>query len=134
MICNTALNSYRKWKIGNDIRDILLANEAVSGMVGNHIYPIVAAENTPGDFIVYSRQKYSKDLVKTGVYQDECEVAVVAISDNYDNAIDLADKIDLALTGTHINDQGVQIEITLADSTETYDDNKYIETLLFRIK
>lgn len=134
MICNTAFNSYRKWYIGNDIRDILLADDAISGQVGNHIYPIVAAENTIGDFIVYSRQEYSKDLAKAGVYQDVCRVAVVAISDNYDNAIALADKIDLALTGTHTNDQGVRIEITLEDSTETFDDNKYIETLLFRIK
>jgi hypothetical protein len=134
MICNTAFNSYRKWYIGNDIRDILLADDAIRGQVGNHIYPIVAAEGTLGDFIVYSRQEYSKDLAKAGVYQDVCRVAVVAISDNYDNAIALADKIDLALTGSHINDQGVNIDITLEDSTETFDDNKYIETLLFRIK
>jgi hypothetical protein len=134
MICNTALNSYRKWFIGNDIRDILLADDAVRGQVGNHIYPIVAAEGTIGDFIVYSRQEHSKDLVKAGVYQDICKVAVVAVSDNYDNAIGLADKIDLALTGSHINDQGVTIDITLADSTEIFEDNKYIETLLFTIK
>ena len=124
MICNTALNSYRKWFIGNDIRDILLADDAVRGQVGNHIYPIVAAEGTIGDFIVYSRQEYSKDLVKAGVYQDVCKVAVVAVSDNYDNA----------MTGSHINDQGVTIDITLADSTEIFEDNKYIETLLFTIK
>ena len=134
MICNTALGSYRKWKIGNDIRDILLGDAAVSGQVGNHIYPIVAPENTLGDFIVYSRQEYSKDLVKAGVYQDICRVAVVGVSDNYDNAIDLAENIDLALTGTHTNENGVRIEITLEDSTETFEDNKYIETLLFRIK
>jgi hypothetical protein len=133
MICNTALNSYQKWFIGNDIRDILLADEEVSGQVGNHIYPIVAPENTIGDFVVYSRQKYSKDLVKQGVYQDECEVAVVCLSDDYDDAIALASKIDNALTGTHIKN-GVRIEIALKDSSETYDDNKYIETLLFSIK
>jgi hypothetical protein len=101
--------------------------------VGNHIYPIVAAENTKGDFIVYSRQKYSKELVKNGVYQDECEVAVVAISDNYDNALSLASKIDNALTGTHKIDD-VRVDIMLADSMETFDDNKFIETLLFKIK
>ena len=134
MICNTALNSYRKGFIGNDIRDILLADAAVSGQVGNHIYPIVAAENTVGDFIVYSRQEYSKNSVKQGIYEDTCRVAVVAVSDNYDNAVGLADKIDLALTGSHINDEGVTIDITLADSTETFEDNKYIETLLFTIK
>lgn len=134
MICNSALNSYRKWYIGNDIRDILLADEAVYNQVGNHIYPIVAAENTVGDFIVYSRQEYSKSSVKQGVYQDDCKVAVAVISDNYDNAIALADKIDTALTGTHTINEGVDIDITLFDSSETFEDNKYIETLLFSIK
>lgn len=134
MICNTSLNSYRKWRVGNDIRDILLADSGVTAQVGAHIYPIVAAEGTDGDFIVYSRQEYSKSSVKQGVYEDRCRVAVVAISDNYDRAIDLADSIDLALTGTHINKDNVSIEIYLEDSTETYEDNKYIETLLFRIK
>ena len=124
MICNSALNSYRKWYIGNDIRDILLADEAVYNQVGNHIYPIVAAENTVGDFIVYSRQEYSKTSVKQGVYQDDCKVAVVVVSDNYDNAIALADKIDAALTGTHTINEGVDIDITLFDSSETYEYNK----------
>lgn len=131
---NNGMQSYQKWYIGNDIRAILLADEDIVAQVGNHIYPLVAAENTDGDFIVYSRQKYSKKTVQMGVYQDECEVAVVCISDNYDNAIALASKIDNALTGKHTLASGTTVNILLADSTEVYDDNKYIETLLFTIK
>ncbi len=134
MVCNTALNSYQKWYIGNDIRAILLSDEAVSGQVGNHIYPCVAPEGTEGDFIVYSRQRYAKQEAKMGVYSDDCEVAVVGISDNYDNAIALASKIDNALTGQHVVSGGTRINIELKDSTEVFDDNKYIETLLFEIK
>lgn len=135
MACfNTLFNSYQKWFVGNDIRSILLADEAVSGQVGNHIYPCVAPEDTKGDFIVYSRQKYSKESVKAGIYEDDCQVAVVGISDNYDNAISLASKIDNALTGTHNINSGATIQIALIDSTEVFDDNKYIETLLFGIK
>lgn len=132
MYCNSTFNSYRKWFIGNDIRDILLADADVSGQVGNHIYPCVAAENTKGDFIVYLRQKYGKEDVKQGVYADACEVAVIAISDNYDNAIALASNIDKALTGTHTID-GNKVDIILMDSTEAFEDNKYIETLVFKI-
>ena len=69
-----------------------------------------------------------------GVYSDECEVAVLGISDNYDSAIALASKIDNALVGLHTLENGVKIQITLVDSTETYDDDKYIETLVFNIK
>ena len=134
MICNTALGSYRKWFIGNDIRDILLADSAVTAQVGNNVYPIVAAEGTQGDFIIYSRQEYSKTLAKQGVYQDTCKTAVVAVSDNYDDAVGLAEKIDLALTGTHTNSDGDVFDITLIDSTEIFDDNKFVETLLFEIK
>ena len=134
MFCNNSFNSYQKWFIGNDIRDILLSDSGVSEQVGTNIYPLVAHENTKGDFIVYLRQKYEKESVKAGVYEDVCEVAVIGISDNYDNAMALASKIDNALTGTHTNDEGKVIDIILIDSTEVFEDNKYIETLVFRIK
>ena len=121
--------------MGDAIRDILIADPDVYEQVGNHIYPIVAAENTKGDFIIYLRQKYGRSYVKQGIYEDECEVAVVAISENYDNAVKLASNIDAALSGRHANDEdGCTVDIMLLDSTETFDDNKYIETLVFSIK
>lgn len=133
-VYNTGLNSYQKWFVGNDIRTILLNDEEIVKQVGTDIYPIIAAENTQGDFIVYMRNKYSKSAVKMGVYQDECEVAVIGISSNYDDAIALASKIDNALCGLHTLENGVRLQITLVDSTETFDDDKYIETLVFNIK
>lgn len=132
MICD--INSCHKWFIGNTIRDILVDDPDVHYQVGNHIYPLVAPENTKGDFIVYLRQKYSKTLVKQGIVQDECEIAVIAVSDNYDSAVALASNIDAALTGTHRTDEGCKVDIILSDSTETFEDNKFIETLIFSIK
>ena len=133
-VYNTGLNSYQKWFVGNDIRTILLNDEEIVNQVGNNIFPIIAPEKTVGDFILYVREKYQKSAVKMGVYQDECEVAVIGISESYDNAIELAHKIDNALSGQHILENGVKLQITLADSTETFDDDKYIETLVFNIK
>ena len=132
MICS--LTECQKWFIGDSIRDILLADADVFEQVGNHIYPVVAAENTKGDFIVYLRQKYGRAYVKQGIVEDECEVAVVAISENYDNAARLASNIDAALSGTHTTEDGCFVDIMLVDSTETFEDNKYIETLIFSIK
>lgn len=131
---NNGLGSYQKWFIGNDIRSILLKDEDILNHVGSNIFPLIAPESTEGDFIIYMRNKYNKTAVKMGVYQDECEVAVVGISENYDDAIALASKIDNALTGMHTLENGVRLQITLADSTETFDDDKYIETLVFTIK
>ena len=65
MICD--LGVCQKWFIGNTIRDILI-DSTVYEQVGNHIYPLVAPENTKGDFIVYLRQKYGRESVKQGIY------------------------------------------------------------------
>ena len=131
MICD--LGVCQKWFIGNTIRDILIDDSLVFEQVGNHIYPLVAPENTKGDFIVYLRQKYGRESVKQGIYEDVCEVAVIAISEDYDKAIELASNIDSALSGRHNLDSSCKIDITLVDSTETFEDNKYIETLVFSI-
>lgn len=134
MTCsNRSCQSNQKWSIGNDVRTILLNDSAVSGLVGNKIYPLVAPENIKDEFIVYKRDKYFKHSTKIGVYEDECELYLNAVSDNYDTAIAIASAVDNALTGTHTIDSK-KITIELADSTEDFDDDKYIETLLFRIK
>lgn len=130
---NTVYNSYQKWYIGNDVRSILLNDEDVVAQVGVHIYPLVAPEGTDGDFIIYSRQKYSKYNTKGGVYEDDCLLAVIAVSDNYDNSVALASKIDNALTGQH-NIEGTRIDLFLQDSTEEFTENKFIQTLLFQVK
>lgn len=132
MICD--LGVCHKWFIGNTIRDILIDDSLVFEQVGNHIYPLVAPENTKGDFIVYLRQKYGRESVKQGIYEDVCEVAVIAISEDYDKGIELASNIDSALSGRHNIDSECKLDIALVDSTETFEDNKYIETLVFSIK
>lgn len=131
---NTGLGSLQKWDIGNVLRTLLLADEEVSKQVGNDIYPIVAPENTDNDFIIYRRIQYSKNSVKVGVYQDECEIAVLGISDNYDDSISLASKIDNVLTGKHTLSNGYSIEVMLNDSTEMFEDNKFVQTLIFKIR
>lgn len=131
---NNILGSYQKWYVGNDARAIMLADADIVAQVGQNIYPLVAAEGTTGDFIVYSRSRYGKKDVKMGVYEDDCELSIVAVSDNYDNAIALASKIDNALTGQHIVGENTKLTFKLEDSTEVYEDNKYIQSLLYSIK
>lgn len=131
---NKGCQSYQKWAIGNDVREMLLANTALTQYVGSNIYPLIAPEGTEGEFIIYQRDKYKKEWTKIGVYEDVCHLLVTLIADNYDNAIFLASQIDNTLTGKHTKDTGEKIDINLIDSTESFDDNKYIETLLFEIK
>lgn len=131
---NTGLQSFQKWNIGNTLRTIMLGDASIIEQVGDNIYPIVAPEKTEGDFIVYRRATYSKASVKMGVYEDKCDVGIIAICDDYDKSVELASKIDNALTGKHILKNGYKLEIMLSDSTEMYEDNKYVQTLIFTIK
>ena len=130
---NNILNSFRKWKVGSVVRGILVGSQEITDQVGEHIYPIVAPEGTEGDFIVYTRTKYTKKWTEMGVYEDECEIQVLAISDNYDRVTQLAENIDLLLTGPHTID-GRRFNIDLSNSSETFEDLKYIEALTFTIK
>ena len=49
---NSGLQSYQKWTIGNDIRNMMLADEDIESQVKDKIFPIIAPENTNGDFII----------------------------------------------------------------------------------
>lgn len=132
---NTILKSYQKWKIGNDIREMLMGDEEIQKAVKGRIFPVVAPVETNGDFILYKREKYSKEWNKMGVHSDDCQISVTVISDNYDSATSIAQSIDNCLTGQHfIKDNSVRLNIDLIDSTEDFEDNKYFEVLLFRIK
>lgn len=126
-------SEFRKWSIGNDIRALLLANSAITEAVGSNIYPLIAPENTDGDFIIYQRDKYSKNWVKAGIYEDECNVAVTIVSDNYDNSINLVSLVDKVLTGRHTTDDGYVFKMNILDSTEQFIDNKYTQTIMFGI-
>lgn len=131
---NSCLDSYQKWAVGNDIREILLANGDIVAEVGTNIYPLVAPEKVDGNFIVYAREKYAKEEVKMGVYEDVARVALSVVSNDYDEAIYIAALLDNALSGKHIKSDGTIIRIKLVDSSEAFEDLKYIETLLFEVK
>ena len=131
---NTGLGSFQKWRIGSIVREILLGNADLYALVGEDIFPIVAPEGTLGNFIVYRRDKYSKEYTKLGVVDDVCHLAVSAIADNYDTALDIAVLLDNTLTGKHTTSNGENFIMKLIDSTEDFGDNKYVETLLFEIK
>jgi len=132
--CINKLGSLHKWNIGNDIREILLADETLSGVVGHNIYPCIAPEKTEGDFILYKREKYSKSYTKMGIYEDECQVSLFIISDDYDTSNAIAAQVDNLLVGKHTRSDGYSFVVSLKDSTEAFEENKYVQTMLFEIK
>lgn len=120
-----------KFKITTKVRAALLAMPEITAMIGNQIFPVVAPKDTKGDFIIYQRDEYSKDHTKMGISEQSCRVYVNAISDDYDRSQELAYQINESLEGVHTD---LGMDVKLVDSTEDFENDKYIQVLLFDIK
>lgn len=120
-----------KFKITTEVKDLLLANKEIIDKIGDKIFPIVAPNDTKGDFIIYQRDGYKQEYTKMGVARQIPIVYVTAISDKYARGQDLASLIYEALEGTFSNPD---MTIHLEDSTEDYSEGKYFQVLQFSVE
>lgn len=120
-----------KFKITTLIKDILLADSNIQSLVGDDIHPLVASTDTSGDFIVYQRDGYKQEHTNMGVSRQIPIVFINAVSTDYDRSQEIASLIYEALQGDFTNPI---MRIRLEDSTEDYDDGKYIQILQFSIE
>lgn len=118
------------FKVTTAIRAILAESPDIKMIVGGKIYPIIAPENTEGDFLVYQRDGYNQEYTQMGVARQSPIVFVSAISDDYAIGQELASLIYDALSGDF---RDPDMTIKLEDSTEDFIDNKYIQVLKFSI-
>jgi hypothetical protein len=68
-----------------------------------------------------------------GIYNEETTIFLVAVSDNYDRSQELAFLISETLEGHHEQETEDHYQVRLTDSTETDEDEKYIQVLQFHI-
>lgn len=120
-----------KFKITTRIRQALLEKKEITDIVDNKVYPIIAPKDTEGDFIIYQRDKYSKEYTKMQIYNQTCHVFVTGVCEKYSTSQELAYQINEALEGIHAD---LNMDIRLLDSTEDFEDGKYIQVLLFSIE
>lgn len=119
------------FKITTEVRTILLDEPEIVSLVNDRIFPVIAPENTEGDFITYQRDGYKQVYTKMGVADQIPYVNVAAVSSDYDRSQELASLIYDTLSGEFSNPD---IYIQLEDSTEDFIDNKFIQVLQFSIK
>lgn len=116
--------------VTNDVREILMRSEEIQQLIGTKIFPVIAPENTDGDFICYQRDGYKSVLSKFGVAVREPLVFVNVVSEDYDRSQQIASAVCDALEGIY---KDPYMRITLEDSSEDYEDDKYIQIMLFSI-
>ena len=57
------LDVNRKWRTSEWVRTQLLSSEELRAFVGEKIFPVIAEEDTAGDFIIVYRSAYGRELV-----------------------------------------------------------------------
>ena len=114
---------------GRAIYTILTEDAGVSAVVGNKVYPQIAAQGAAFPFVVYVLQDNSPSDTKSGVSTlDEIRYDIVAAAETYASLSSLTERIRLALdryTGT-VGDvvidsiQFIDLDVDNDPATETY--------------
>ena len=128
-------------KIGLAIYNILANDSDVAAIVSTRIYPNVAKQSTTFPFLVYQTTGIDPNDTKDGVSTvDGNSFEVLCFADTYTEAVDLAQKVRVALdrkSGTYntIEVQSIQYE----GSSEHFDvkgDNRgiYVQSLSFDLR
>lgn len=82
----------RNFKIGSEIRNVILSSAKVAKAVETKVFPLIANNGTTFPFIVYRRNGYSptsdKDTLTESVY---IEMAIVC--NNYEQSVSIANDV-----------------------------------------
>lgn len=82
----------KNFKIGSEIRNVILSSTAVKNAVDTKVFPLIANAGTTFPFIVYRRSSYSpqsdKDTLTEMVYM---EIAIIC--NNYEQSVTIANDV-----------------------------------------
>lgn len=113
----------------------LLSVDSIKSVVNNKVYPLIAPLNTSFPYIVFQRTSTPYGT-KDNVYQDNVNIEIIAVSDNYDKSVELAELIRNELEGKrNITVEEFRIStIKLIDSSESYSNDAYLQSLTFNFR
>lgn len=119
---------------GAVIRDLLLANKEVKRRT-NNIFPVVI-DKAQLPYILYRRAALLHNPTKAGAPgADTVSMEVVCYTAQYAEGVELAEAVRAALDYAHGEREGVIMRsCTLVDSEEGYEDDAYVQQLVFQVK
>ena len=89
----------KKFTIITEVVKILRSSEDLAAMIGTKIFPIIAPEGTPGDFVSYQRDGMDLEWSKMGPSLQRSYFYINVVSDDYDRSLKIADIIYDELDG-----------------------------------
>ena len=116
--------------IGKYIYQFLMENAELQKMVNGNVYPLISTDDVDFPFIVYGREsvtpKYCKDLN----VEDDVNLRFYIVSDNYSEAITVANKVRQILENRRFVNEEICIDrMHVTSVSESFDENSYIEEI-----
>ena len=118
---------------GAVIRDVLLSDEEVKKRV-NKVFPVVT-DKAELPYVLYRRASLSHNPTKTGMPgADTITMEVVCYTAKYGEGVELAEAVRAALDYRTYEHDGVSMRrCILTDSEEGYEDDAYVQSLVFQV-
>lgn len=119
---------------GEVIRAVLLEDAGVAART-NKVFP-VATDSAELPYILYRRAELKPNPQKSGQPgADEIQMEVTCFTGRYGEGVELAEAVRAALDFTQAEQGGLVLRSCyLADSEETYQDDAFVQMLVFSIK
>lgn len=118
---------------GEIIRSILMSDSEVSARV-KKIFPVVE-DSAELPYIVYRRTQLEQEPVKGRRGADTVGIEILCYTQHYTEGVELAEAVRDALDGKQGEVDGlVMRSCYLADSEEAWQDDAYLQQLVFNVK
>lgn len=119
---------------GEIIRAILIADSEVMARA-NKVFPVVVEGEAILPYIVYRRTQLEQTPVKTGRGADTVSIEILCYTEHYTEGVELAEAVRDALDGAQGESDGlIMRSCYLSDSEEAWQDDAYVQQLVFNIK
>lgn len=119
----------KNFKIGSEIRNVILSSAAVKNAVDTKVFPLIANAGTTFPFIVYRRSSYSplsnKDVLNESVYM---EIAIIC--NNYEQSVSIANDVADVLLA-YESDTIEEIKVT--NISEEFISNSFVQKVNLQI-
>lgn len=118
---------------GEIIRDILVNNAEVAARA-KKVFPVVE-DSAELPYIVYRRTQLEQEPAKGRRGADTVGIEILCYTQHYTDGVELAEAVRDALDGAQGEKDGlVMRSCYLADSEEAWQDDAYVQQLVFNVK
>ena len=99
------------------------------------VYAVIADEGTKFPFIIYKRTSGYSQSDKDGIYSATATIEIMIASKNYDESVDIADKVIKTMESAKGKVADFDIwKIRMIDSRESFIEESFIQELKFTVE